>query len=80
MSSRFLKLTNFLINVNQIRRIDTPPNEYIIHIMPCQLTGFTLLGSGSFASAAETYKVTEKDHILDYKLVSDWIKNEENRK
>jgi hypothetical protein len=45
--------------------------------MPCQLTGFTLLGSGFFTSAAETYKVTEKDHILDYKIVSDWIKNEE---
>jgi hypothetical protein len=78
--SRFLRLTNFLINVNQIRRIDIKPNEYKIHLIPTELSGFTLVGSGTFQSSAETYTVIEKDNIIDYKLIDEWIKNNENNK
>ena len=76
--SRFLKLTNFLINVNQIRRIDMPPGVYKIHLMPCEYSGLHFMGSGYITSAAESYTVTEKDHILDYKIVTDWIQCEKN--
>jgi hypothetical protein len=76
--SRFLKLTNFLINVNQIRRIDMPPGAYKIYLMPCEYTGFHFMGSGYITSAAESYTVSEKDHILDYKIVTDWILCEKN--
>ncbi len=71
--SRFLRLTNFLINVNQIRKIDIKPNEYKIHLIPSQISGFTLVGSGTFQSAAEMYTVSEKENETDYKIVSDWI-------
>ena len=70
MSSRFLRLTNFLLNVNQIRRIDINPGVYKIHLMPSEFSGFTLVGSGSFQSSAETFSATEKDNIIDYKLIS----------
>jgi hypothetical protein len=76
--SRFLRLTNFLININQIRKIEMPPGAYKIHLIPTEVTGFTLFGSGSFQSSAECYTVSEKDHILDYKIVSDWILCEKN--
>ena len=76
--SRFLKLTNFLINVNQIRRIDMPLGVYKIHLMPCEYSGLHFMGSGYITSAAESYTVTEKDHILDYKIVTDWIQCEKN--
>jgi hypothetical protein len=71
--SRFIRLTNFLINVNQIRKIDIKPNEYKIHLIPSEISGFTLLGSGNFQSAAERYTISEKEHETDYKIVSDWI-------
>ena len=74
--SRFLRLTKILLNVNQIRRIDINPNEYKIHLIPCELSGFTLVGSGSFQSAAETYTVSEKENETDYKIISEWILNE----
>ena len=74
--SRFLRLTNYLFNVNQIRRIDINPNEYKIHLIPSQLSGFMLLGGGTFQSAAECYTVSEKEHETDYKIVSDWIISE----
>jgi hypothetical protein len=78
MSSRFLRITHCLINVNQIRRIDINPGVYKIHLIPTELSGFTLVGSGTFQSSAETYTVIEKDNIIDYKLIDDWIKNNEN--
>jgi len=78
MSSRFLRLTSFLINVNQIRRIDINPGVYKIHLMPSEFSGFTLIGSGSFQSSAEAFLATEKDHSTDYKIISDWINNNEN--
>ena len=74
--SRFLRLTNLLINVNQIRRIDIKPNEYKIHLIPSELSGFMLLGSGTFQSAAERYTISEKEHETDYKMISEWILNE----
>jgi hypothetical protein len=80
MSSRFLRLTSFLINVNQIRRIDINPGVYKIHLIPNEFSGFTLVGSGTFQSSAETYTATEKDNIIDYKLISDWIDNDKNNK
>jgi len=80
MSSRFLRLTSFLINVNQIRRIDINPGAYKMHLIPSEFSGFTLVGSGSFQSSAETYTATEKDHSTDYKIISDWINNNENNK
>jgi hypothetical protein len=78
MSRRFLRLTNFLINVNQIRRIDISPGIYKMHLIPSELSGFTLVGSGSFQSSAETYTVIEKDNTIDYKIITEWIKNNEN--
>jgi hypothetical protein len=75
MSSRFLRLTTLLINVNQIRKIDMPPGAYKIYLIPSELQGITLLGSGYLTSQSELYTVTEKDHILDYKIVTDWINN-----
>ena len=71
--SRFLRLTNYLINVNQIRRIDIKSNEYKIHLIPSELSGFILAGSGTFESEGECYTVSQKDHNTDYKIVSDWI-------
>jgi len=80
MSSRFLRLTHFLLNVNQIRRIDINPGVYKIHLIPTELSGFTLVGSGTFQSSAETYTVIEKDNTIDYKLIDDWINNNGNNK
>ena len=74
--SRFLRLTNLLINVNQIRKIDIKPNEYKIHVIPSELSGFMLRGSGTFQSAAERYTISEKEHETDYKMISEWILNE----
>jgi hypothetical protein len=49
-----------------------------MHLIPSELSGFTLVGSGSFQSSAETYTAAEKDNSTDYKIITEWIKNNEN--
>ena len=78
MSSRFLRLTNFLVNVNQIRRIEIHPGAYKIQLMPNEIKGLTIMGTGYFTSETESYTATEKDHSTDYKIIADWINNNEN--
>jgi hypothetical protein len=51
-----------------------------MHLIPSELSGFTLVGSGSFQSSAETYTAIEKDNSTDYKIIDEWIKNNENNK
>lgn len=78
-TSRFLRLTSFLLNINQIRKIDINPGVYKIHLIPTELSGFTLLGSGTFQSSSERYTVSEKDNLIDYKIITEWIDNDRNK-
>jgi len=80
MSSRFIRLTNFLVNVNQIRRIEIHPGAYKIQLMPNEIKGLTFMGTGYFTSETESYTATEKDHILDYKIITEWLEKDKNEK
>ena len=80
MSSRFLRLTSFLLNVNQIRRIEISPGAYKIQLIPNEIKGLTIMGTGYFTSETESYTATEKDNTIDYKIIDEWIKNIENSK
>ena len=75
--SRFIKLTNFLINTNDIHRIVIQPNKYIIHIAGKKIDGFNWgvggFGLGSFSSYVNEIEVCGTNHSTDYKIVSDWI-------
>ena len=76
--SRFLKLTDAIINVNHIRLIQLKSNKYKIQLATNYFDGFWLLGSGSIKSNSYEVTVCEKEHPEDYKLVTKWInKNSE---
>ena len=38
--SKFIKLTNFLLNTNDIHKIVIQPNKYYIHIVSKNIDGF----------------------------------------
>ena len=38
--SKFIKLTNFLLNTNDIHKIVIQPNKYCFHIMTKKMEGF----------------------------------------
>ncbi len=75
--SKFLKLTNFLLNTNDIHKIVIKPNKYCIHVAGKTLDGFIWIIGGIGVGRATSYtseiEVCEKEHSTDYKIVTDWI-------
>lgn len=75
--SKFLKLTKFLLNTNDIYLIVINPNKYHIHIAGKKMNGVVwnigLFGLGTVSSFTSEIEVCEKEHSTDYKIVSDWI-------
>lgn len=75
--SKFLKLTNFIINTNNIYSIIIKPDKYTIHIVSKYISGFNWsfvgFGVGSFSSHTSEIEVCKNKNSIDYKIVSDWI-------
>jgi hypothetical protein len=74
--SRFLRLTNFLVNVNQIRLIEITPDKYKISMIPHHISGTVILGSGGFNSNHNDINICKKEDVTDYTIVSDWLLSE----
>jgi len=83
--SKFIKLTNFLLNTNDIHKIVIQPNKYYIHIVSKKIDGFNWgiglfglgLGLGKISSYTSEFEVCQTKHLIDYKIVSDWISKNE---
>ena len=77
--SKFIKLTNFLLNTNDIHKIVIQPNKYYIHVVNKKIDGFSwhigMVGIGTISSYTSEIEVCATNHSIDYKIVSDWIKN-----
>jgi hypothetical protein len=77
--SKFIKLTNFLINTNNIHSILIQPNKYVIQIVSKKINGFNVGVFGYISSVTSEIEVCEKKHSSDYKIVTDFIsKNDKN--
>jgi len=75
--SKFLKLTNFVLNTNDIHKIIIHQNKYCIHIVSKKMDGFnwsiTGLGIGNISSYTYEIDVCKTNNSDDYKIVTDWI-------
>ena len=75
--SKFLRLTNLIININHIHTIDIKPNKYFINIMSNQFNGLQWtaagFGFGNISSHNYEIEVCETKNSSDYKIVSDFI-------
>lgn len=71
--SKFLKLTENIINTSQINRIRILSNKYQILIMNNGTDGFMIGGSGMHKACMDTIYVCAEKDPNDYKKVSDWI-------
>ena len=75
--TKFIKLTNFVLNTNDIHRIVISPNKYLIHVVSKKVDGFFWgiggFGIGNFYSYTSEIEVCQTKHSIDYKIVSDWI-------
>jgi hypothetical protein len=75
--SKFLKLTNFILNTNDIHKILIQPNKYCIHIVIKKMDGFNWaiggFGLGNISSYTYEIEVCANNHSTDYKIVTNWI-------
>ena len=71
--SKFLKLTECIINTSQINRIRILSNKYQIIIMNNGTDGFMIGASGMHKACMDTITVCSEENSNDYKKVSDWI-------
>lgn len=75
--SRFLKLTNIIINKNFIQHINNiNKDKIVIHLMTNKMNCFFILGGGSFESYNTEVELCKTKNLSDYKIVTDWIDNE----
>jgi hypothetical protein len=79
--SKFLKLTNFVLNTNDIHQIIIQPNKYYIHIASKKMDGFNWgiggFSLGNISSHTSEIEICETNHPSDYKIVTDWISKNE---
>ena len=79
--SKFIRLTNFLINTNNIHSILIKPNKYVIQIVSKKINGFNVgivgFNIGDISTVTSEIEVCEKKHSNDYKIVTDFISKHE---
>lgn len=79
--SRFIKLTNMMLNTNTIKKISIMPNKYSIHLHNEFQSGFGIFICGSgFMNytgdiVADVMEVCENADPINYKIITDWIYN-----
>ena len=75
--SKFIKLTNLIINIKYIQTIVIKPNKYYIYVMSNKFDGSNwsspVIGFGHVSSSNSEIEVCETKHSSDYKIVSRWI-------
>ena len=71
--SRFLRLTDCIINIHYINRILILPNTYKILLMNHGTDGFLIGGSGVCKGSMDSIVICSEKNSSDYKKVSDWI-------
>jgi hypothetical protein len=75
--SKFLRLTNLLLNTNDIHKIVITPGKYCFYVVCKQIDGFSWgiagFGTGNISSYTYEFEVCKLKDSNDYKMVTDWI-------
>jgi len=75
--TKFIKLTNLIINTKYIQSIVIKPNKYYINVVSNKFDGSNwsnpIIGIGTISSYNSEIEVCETENSSDYKIVSDWI-------
>lgn len=73
--SRYIKLTNQLINTNHIAVIKQFPKYYEIHMTTNYLDIHSSINSGWMQSERSTLTFYKDEHAEDYKNINKWYNN-----
>lgn len=75
--SKFLKLSNMIINKNMIHSIDINKDKFLIHLMTNKTQGLFIYWGGFLDSSNTKIEVCKINNSIDYEKVSEWIANEQ---
>lgn len=78
--TKFIKLSNKLINTSFINTISIFPKKYLLNINENNISGFgyVLAGTGFFNwnnNYNSTIQICAETNPDDYKIIDEWIKN-----
>lgn len=73
---RFLKLSNFAINVSAISHIEIKKNSYKIYTKSLEYSGFHFTGSGFVSTDNKYFFYDKNDNATDHQIITDFIENE----
>lgn len=71
--SRFIKLTNLVINTNAIKYISSKENVFYITLKSSDFSGFLFAGSGTIGTDNDIIKVSNVQDSTDYQTIKKWI-------
>ena len=75
--SRFIKLTKYIINCNDIHKITIDSNKYTMHMVSKKIDGFDWkvggFGLGNISSQTYEIEITKNQNNIDYEIITEWI-------
>lgn len=74
--TKFLKLSNMILNPSNILRITHNKDVYSIYTKETSTIGFSVIGSGSVTSGNDVITVCKEKHSSTYSELTRWIFDE----
>lgn len=71
--SRFIKLSQCVLNTNYISHIIINPSNFQIKMTIYDLNGYLLLGTGGLTNTNYILDIDEKTNPGDYQVLNKWI-------
>lgn len=71
--TKFLRLSNRIINTSHIEEIKINPDKYTIYLNNNGFSGFILFSSGFVHSTYNEIDVCKKNNLSDYTILTSWI-------
>lgn len=73
--SRFIKLSNCVINTRHVAHIDILPKSYIIYYNRVKHDGFFIFSVGWINNNISQLSISAEKELSDYRAVSKWIED-----
>ena len=71
--TRFIRLTNIIINTSKIIDIHIKPEKYILYLSNNYIDGYFIFGFGHITTIDNKLEICKKNNSHDYNCLSQWI-------
>ena len=72
-STKFLRLSNNLVNTRYIKNVEIHPSLFRIVLNSEAHNGFVMFGSGWLSNESHTFNIYKDKNSKDYDIVSRWV-------